>query len=137
MKLVVDLTRCQGYAQCAFLAPSAFTMRGDEALLYDPDPSDEMRERVLRAAAACPVQAIVLDRGPAEHGAQRAAAAAGRRGGLDEAFVGVRRRGRVVSGGAALAGARTAGPLRYEGFTASLTGIGDESAGPYDRPPLS
>ena len=60
MKLVVDLTRCQGYAQCAYLAPSAFTMHGDEALLYDPDPSDDQRERVLRAAAACPVQAIVL-----------------------------------------------------------------------------
>src|SRR5436190_524200 len=58
MKLVVDLTRCQGYAQCAFLAPSAFTMRGDEA-------------------------------------------------------------------------------LRYEGFTGSLTVIGDEAVGPYDRPPLS
>jgi NADPH-dependent 2,4-dienoyl-CoA reductase/sulfur reductase-like enzyme/ferredoxin len=134
MKLVVDLTRCQGYAQCAFLAPSAFTMRGDEALLYDPDPSDEMRERVLRAAAACPVQAIVLDRGPAENGAQRAAAAAARRGGMDEEFL---RTGRIVIVGAALAGARAAGALRYEGFTGSLTVIGDESAGPYDRPPLS
>jgi len=29
---------CQGYIQCAFLAPSAFTMHGDEALLYDPEP---------------------------------------------------------------------------------------------------
>ena len=63
MKLVVSLTRCQGYAQCAFLAPDAFVMQGDgEALLYDPEPSDELRERVLRAAAACPVQAIALDR---------------------------------------------------------------------------
>ena len=55
MKLVVDLTRCQGYAQCAFLAPSAFRMRGDEALLYDPDPSDEQRERILVIASKCPV----------------------------------------------------------------------------------
>ena len=62
MKLVVDLTRCQGYAQCAFLAPERFTMHGDEALLYDPDPGDAQREHVLRAAAACPVQAILLDR---------------------------------------------------------------------------
>ena len=30
MRLVVDLTRCQGYAQCAFLAPDAFTMHGEE-----------------------------------------------------------------------------------------------------------
>src|SRR3954463_6586027 len=76
MKLVVDLTRCQGYAQCAFLAPDAFTMHGDgEALLYDPEPSDELRERVLRAAAACPGQALVLDPRPAENRAAPAAAA--------------------------------------------------------------
>src|SRR4051812_50172057 len=104
MKLVVDLTRCQGYAQCAFLAPDAFTMHGDgEALLYDPEPSDELRERVLRAAAACPVQAIVLDRGPVEDGGQRAAPAAARRGGMGE---GVLRTGRVGLRGAALAGKR-------------------------------
>ncbi|HEY6794202.1 MAG TPA: FAD-dependent oxidoreductase [Kineosporiaceae bacterium] len=133
MKLVVDLTRCQGYAQCAFLAPSAFTMHGDEALLYDPDPGEEQRERVLRAAAACPVQAIVLDRGPADNG-HRAGAAAVRRGGVDEAFL---RTGRIVIVGASLAGARAAGALRFEGFTGSLTVIGDEAHEPYDRPPLS
>ncbi|GAB1639762.1 FAD-dependent oxidoreductase [Krasilnikovia sp. MM14-A1259] len=133
MKLVVDLTRCQGYAQCAFLAPSVFTMHGDgEALLYDPDPSDDMRERVLRAAAACPVQAIVLDRGPAENGERTAVAA--RRAGMDEEFL---KTGRIVIVGASLAGARAAGALRYEGFTGSLTVIGDEPCDPYDRPPLS
>src|SRR4051812_48274428 len=157
MKLVVDLTRCQGYAQCAFLAPDAFTMHGDgEALLYDPEPSDELRERVLRAAAARPGQAIVLDRGPVEDGGQRAApapgrpggmgegvprgrgeraaAAAARRGDMDEEFL---RTGRIVIVGASLAGTRAAGALRYQGFTGSLNVIGDESAEPYDRPPLS
>src|SRR4051794_4723580 len=135
MKLVVDLTRCQGYAQCAFLAPDAFTMHGaGEALLYDPEPSDEQRERVLRAAAACPVQAIVLDRGPVEDGGQRAAAAAARRGDMDEEFL---RTGRIVIVGASLAGTRAAGAFRYRGFTVSLPVIGDESADPYARPPLS
>ena len=38
MRVVVDLTKCQGYAQCAFLAPSSFQMQGDEALMYDPRP---------------------------------------------------------------------------------------------------
>lgn len=136
MKLVVDLTRCQGYAQCAFLAPSAFTMRGDgEALLYDPDPDEEMRERILRAAAACPVQALVLDRGPASQQERSAVAAAHNgHGRLDGAFL---RTGRIVIVGASLAGARAAGALRYEGFTGSLTVIGDEPHDPYDRPPLS
>jgi NADPH-dependent 2,4-dienoyl-CoA reductase/sulfur reductase-like enzyme/ferredoxin len=139
MRLVVDLTRCQGYAQCAFLAPSAFTMHGDEALLYDPDPSDEQRERVLRAAAACPVQALVLDRvgsrngGPKADTARRAEAPeSGKR--ADDGFL---RSGRIVIVGASLAGLRAATALRHEGFAGSLTLIGDEAHEPYDRPPLS
>ncbi|GAB2698495.1 ferredoxin [Kitasatospora kifunensis] len=61
MRLVVDLNRCQGYAQCAFLAPEAFTMHGDEALMYDPQPDDAQRGNVLRAAQACPVKAITVE----------------------------------------------------------------------------
>ncbi|MFF2995911.1 ferredoxin [Streptomyces sp. NPDC057950] len=62
MRVVVDLSRCQGYAQCAFLAPDAFRMHGEEALMYVPNPDDAQREQVLRAAAACPLQAILVDR---------------------------------------------------------------------------
>jgi ferredoxin len=58
MRVVVDLAACQGYAQCAFLAPEAFRLSGPEALLYGPNPPDSSLERVRRAAAACPVQAI-------------------------------------------------------------------------------
>ncbi|MFE4874546.1 ferredoxin [Streptomyces sp. NPDC006692] len=61
MRLVVDLNRCQGYAQCAFLAPDVFAMHGDEGLLYDPQAEDAQRERLAQAAAACPVQAILVD----------------------------------------------------------------------------
>lgn len=61
MRLVVDLNRCQGYAQCAFLAPDVFTLYGDEALLYDPHADEAQRGHVLRAAKACPVQAILVD----------------------------------------------------------------------------
>lgn len=61
MRVVVDLNRCQGYAQCVFLAPDAFHLRGNEALHYDPNPDDAQRLRVLRAAAACPVQAILVE----------------------------------------------------------------------------
>ncbi|MFF1402409.1 NAD(P)/FAD-dependent oxidoreductase [Streptomyces sp. NPDC058294] len=45
--------------------------------------------------------------------------------------------GDIVIVGASLAGLRTAEALRAEGFTGSLTMIGDESGEPYDRPPLS
>jgi ferredoxin len=58
--VVVDLNRCQAYAQCCFFAPSVFTLHGEEALWYDPEPDASQREHVLRAAAACPVQAIVV-----------------------------------------------------------------------------
>ncbi len=61
LRLVVDLNRCQGYAQCAFLAPDVFAMHGDEGLLYDPEAEAAQRERVAQAAAACPVQAILVE----------------------------------------------------------------------------
>jgi ferredoxin len=61
MKIVVDLNRCQGYAQCAFLAPAVFEIHGEEALLYTPRAPVHQREGVQRAAAACPVQAILIE----------------------------------------------------------------------------
>ncbi|MFD9814496.1 ferredoxin [Streptomyces sp. NPDC059080] len=74
MRLVVDLNRCQGYAQCAFLAPDVFALHGAEALMYDPQPDDAERPQVLRAAHACPVRAITVED-------ERLAPATGRAGG--------------------------------------------------------
>jgi ferredoxin len=62
MRIVVDLNRCQGYAQCVPLAPDVLKLNGEEALFYDPNPDDTQRLRVLRAAASCPVQAIMVER---------------------------------------------------------------------------
>jgi NADPH-dependent 2,4-dienoyl-CoA reductase/sulfur reductase-like enzyme/ferredoxin len=126
MRLVVDLTRCQGYGQCAFAAPEVFRMPGDEALLYEPNPGEEHRAKVLRAAASCPVRAIVLD-----YQARETVAAAETRPTVD---AGVER---IVIVGASLAGLRAADTLRREGFTGSLTLIGDEPYEPYDRIALS
>jgi ferredoxin len=44
------------------LAPDVLKLNGEEALLYDPNPDDSLRLQVLRAAASCPVQAILVDR---------------------------------------------------------------------------
>lgn len=49
--MVADLNRCQGHAQCVFLAPDVFAPNGD----------DSRRGQVARAVAACPVQPILLD----------------------------------------------------------------------------
>ncbi|AKJ14596.1 ferredoxin [Streptomyces incarnatus] len=72
MRLVVDLNKCQGYAQCAFLAPDVFAMHGDEALIYNPHAPEEQRERLARAVAACPVQAITADGLDGTEGAEEA-----------------------------------------------------------------
>ena len=61
MRIVVDLNRCVGYAQCVPLAPDVLKLSGDEALMYNPNPDDSLRQQVLRAVASCPVQAITLD----------------------------------------------------------------------------
>jgi ferredoxin len=61
MRIVVDLNRCQGYAQCVPLAPEVLKLKGEEALAYDPNPDDSQRQRVVRAAASCPVQAMLVD----------------------------------------------------------------------------
>jgi NADPH-dependent 2,4-dienoyl-CoA reductase/sulfur reductase-like enzyme/ferredoxin len=146
MELVVDLTRCQAYAQCAFLAPDVFRMRGDEALTYLPEPDAGQREQVLRAAAACPVQAIRVDRldgraaTPPKPRRTKPRPTKPRRtkpGRDDAAVESFRRTGRIAIVGASLAGLRAAATLRKEGFTGSLTVVGDERYQPYDRPPLS
>jgi NADPH-dependent 2,4-dienoyl-CoA reductase/sulfur reductase-like enzyme len=55
----------------------------------------------------------------------------------DSLLKALREDGRIVIVGASLAGLRAAEQLREEGFTGSLTLIGDEPHEPYDRPPLS
>lgn len=58
MRVVVDLNRCQGYAQCCYAAPRRFELRGHEILFYDPAPPDAEQGEIERAVRACPVQAI-------------------------------------------------------------------------------
>ena len=64
MRLVVDLNKCQGYAQCVPLAPDVLRIVGEETLAYDPNPDESQRQQVLRAVASCPVQAIILELDP-------------------------------------------------------------------------
>lgn len=61
MRVVVDLNRCQGYAQCCYAAPAHFELRGHEILFYDPAPPEAARARIERAQQACPVRAISVE----------------------------------------------------------------------------
>jgi ferredoxin len=125
MRIVVALNRCQGYAQCVPLAPTVLKLNGEKALMYGPNPDDSLNQQVLRAAASCPVQAIIIDRLD-----EKAALVAD----LVTEFM---TNGRIVIVRASLAGLRAAETLRDEGFNGTLTIIGDEKHEPYDRPPLS
>jgi ferredoxin len=61
MRVVVDLNRCQGYAQCCYAAPEHFEVRGHEILFYDPAPPEAKRAQIERAKHACPVRAIEVE----------------------------------------------------------------------------
>jgi ferredoxin len=64
VRIVVDLNRCLGYAQCVPLAPAVLQLNGEEALVYDPNPDESQRQQVARAVASCPVQAIIAEMDP-------------------------------------------------------------------------
>ena len=61
IRVVVDLNRCQAYAQCCFAAPSSFVLRGTETLHFDPAPPPERQGEIERAMNACPVRAIRVE----------------------------------------------------------------------------
>jgi ferredoxin len=60
LSVIVDLSRCEVYGQCVFAAPAAFSLHTEDCLEFDPAPDETLREHILRAAKACPVQAISI-----------------------------------------------------------------------------
>jgi NADPH-dependent 2,4-dienoyl-CoA reductase/sulfur reductase-like enzyme/ferredoxin len=133
LQVLVDLNRCQGYGQCCFSAPEVFKLHGEEGLEYDPAPDDSQRLPVMRAAKACPVQAISYVWSAGTDTGGRAIIQPGTEGAAS-LLPEVRR---VVIVGASLAGLRAAEAARRAGFAGDLVVIGDEPFPPYDRPPLS
>ena len=61
MRVVVDLHRCRGYAQCCYARPERFAMRRYEVPFYDPAPPEAKRAQIERAKHACPVRAIEVE----------------------------------------------------------------------------
>ena len=59
MKVAVNYDRCEGYARCQAAAPEVFEVRDDDrSYVLIPEPGEELRPKVERAARLCPRQAI-------------------------------------------------------------------------------
>ena len=52
MRIVIDLNKCQRYAQCVPLAPTVLKLNGEEALMYDPNPDDSLRLQVYLCSSS-------------------------------------------------------------------------------------
>jgi ferredoxin len=63
MRVVVDLTRCQGYANCVAVAPEIFDLdeATGQAQVLQPEPGEELHGAAEAAIAGCPVQAISVE----------------------------------------------------------------------------
>lgn len=61
MKIKVDFDLCESNALCEALAPSNFELDDDDFLqIIEEDVTDETRDAVQQAVAACPKSAISL-----------------------------------------------------------------------------
>lgn len=61
MHVSVDFDLCESNALCMAAAPEVFEVRDDDLLyVLDEDPPEELRDKVLAAARACPKAAITV-----------------------------------------------------------------------------
>ena len=60
MRIEVERERCEAHGICESLAPEVFRLDDDDVLHYDATPDEAVREKVQRAVASCPAQAIRL-----------------------------------------------------------------------------
>jgi ferredoxin len=60
MRITVDMNLCESHGQCVFAAPEIFSFDEDDHLVYEPTPSDTLRDKAEHAAAACPVRAVTV-----------------------------------------------------------------------------
>jgi ferredoxin len=61
MRVIVDFDQCESNALCMAQAPEVFEVRDDDLLyVLQEEPPEELREKVLAAARACPKTAITI-----------------------------------------------------------------------------
>jgi ferredoxin len=54
----IDRNLCVGFGDCITEAPEAFRLDGEGVAEFGDDPEAVERERIVRACAACPVDAL-------------------------------------------------------------------------------
>lgn len=60
MHVTVDYNLCAGHGQCLLAAPDIFDIPegSEQVVVLVSEPPEDDRERVIRAAAMCPAEAI-------------------------------------------------------------------------------
>jgi ferredoxin len=59
LRVRIDRTLCVGFGDCVTEAPDAFRL-DDEGIAVFAEPENVLRERLLHACDACPVDAITV-----------------------------------------------------------------------------
>lgn len=59
LRIHIDRTLCVGFGDCVDAAPEAFALDGDGIVVFVA-PHGVDRERLLRACASCPVDALCV-----------------------------------------------------------------------------
>ena len=57
LRIRIDRSLCVGFGDCVEAAPEAFALDGDDVVVF-VTPERVGRERLLRACASCPVDAL-------------------------------------------------------------------------------
>ena len=62
MRVIVDYDVCDANALCMGAAPEVFNLDDDDVLhVLQDEPSEELRDKVVAAARACPKTAITIE----------------------------------------------------------------------------
>jgi ferredoxin len=59
LRILIDRTLCVGFGDCVDVAPEAFAL-DDDGIAVFVTPDGVERERLLRACASCPVDALCV-----------------------------------------------------------------------------
>jgi ferredoxin len=65
MKVIVDTELCEAHGDCVVSAPEVFDLDDDDNVVtvLDPNPPDDLREKVDEAVLMCPTSAISVEDG--------------------------------------------------------------------------